>query len=110
MEFVTKSELSQLCLTSSSQYVTTRDEPLTLELARSSLSPHEQRMQREQAAGLPPRRDQIQYGERGEPAGDERFRADRESWYERFTGYSLVSPSLQSTVSLQEQNELCDVR
>jgi hypothetical protein len=74
-----------------------------LELARSSLSPHEQRMQREQAAGLPPRRDQIQYGERGDPAGDQRFRADRESWYERFTGQSIT------TVSLQEQNELCDV-
>ena len=74
-----------------------------LQLARTSLSPHEQRMQREQAAGLPPRRDQIQYGERGDPAGDQRFRADRESWYERFTGQSIT------TVSLQEQNELCDV-
>jgi hypothetical protein len=60
-------------------------------------------MQREQAAGPPPRREQVQYGERGDLTGDHRFRVDRESWYERFTGQSIAA------VSLQEQNELCDV-
>ena len=74
-----------------------------LELSRSTLSPHELRMQREQAAGPPPRREQVQYGERGDLTGDHRFRVDRESWYERFTGQSIAA------VSLQEQNELCDV-
>ena len=74
-----------------------------LELSRSTLSPHELRMQREQAAGPPPRREQVQYGERGYLTGDHRFRVDRESWYERFTGQSIAA------VSLHEQNELCDV-
>jgi hypothetical protein len=30
------------------------------------------------------------------------FRADRENWYERFTGRSITD------ATLQEQNELCD--
>lgn len=56
--------------------------------------PHEQRRQRELAAGPPPRREQDKYGPRGDAAGDEIFRADREAWYERFTGRSIADNTL----------------
>ena len=52
---------------------------------------------------LHPRREHVKYGLRGDAEGDERFRKDREVWYERFTGRSIAE------VSLHEQNELCDV-
>ena len=64
---------------------------------------HELRRERERAAGPPPRRNMSKYGARGDAAGDEVFRKDREMWYEQFTGRSIDG------VSLQEQNELCDV-
>ena len=46
--------------------------------------------------------EQPRYGPRGDTVGDELFRKDRAAWYEAFTGCSIAS------VSLQEQNELCD--
>ena len=61
------------------------------------------RTERERAAGPPPRREHTKYGVRGDAQGNDEFRIDRERWYERFTGQSIAE------VSLQEQNELCDV-
>ena len=58
--------------------------------------------ERERAAGPPPDRDSALYGPRGNARGDRRFRKDRETWYERFTGQSIKD------ASLQRQNELCD--
>ena len=68
-----------------------------------TVSERELRAERERAAGPPPRREHAKYGLRGNAQGDERFRRDREVWYERFTGRSIAE------VSLYEQNELCDV-
>ena len=68
-----------------------------------SVSERERRLERQRAAGPPPRREHVKYGLRGDAEGDERFRKDREVWYERFTGRSIAE------VSLHEQNELCDV-
>ena len=64
--------------------------------------PHEERRERELAAGPPPRREQEKYGPRGDAAGDAIFRKDREAWYQRYTGRSIAD------ISLQEQNEVCD--
>ena len=61
------------------------------------------RLHMERIAGPPPRREQVKYGPRGDIAGDNKFRWDRAVWYENFTGRSIAE------VSLQEQNELCDV-
>lgn len=69
---------------------------------RNAVDPHEQRKQRELAAGPPPRREHAKYGPRGDAAGDEIFRADREKWYACFTGRSIAD------ATLQEQNEVCD--
>ena len=59
-------------------------------------------MERERAAGPPPYREQAKYGPRGDQAGDDMFRIDRERWYEEFTGRSIAD------MSLQAQNDLCD--
>ena len=60
------------------------------------------RKERERAAGRPPYREQPRFGPRGDAAGDELFRKEREVWYQAFTGRFMAD------VSLQEQNELCD--
>lgn len=57
---------------------------------------------RERAAGPPPRREEPRFGPRGDTAGNTLFRAERETWYQKFTGRSIKG------VTLQEQNELCD--
>ena len=56
----------------------------------------------ERKAGPPPYREQPRYGPRGDAAGDDLFRKEREVWYEKFTGRSIAG------ASLQEQNNLCD--
>ena len=61
------------------------------------------RLHRERIAGPPPRREQAKYGPRGHIPGDNEFQRDRARWYENFTGRSIAE------VSLQEQNDLCDV-
>jgi len=50
----------------------------------------------------PPDRDEPRYGPRGDTAGSDLFRRDRESWYERFAGQSIKG------ATLQDQNDLCD--
>ena len=58
--------------------------------------------ERERAAGPPPYREQARFGPRGDAAGDELFRTERAAWYDKFTGRSIAS------LSVHEQNELCD--
>jgi len=60
------------------------------------------RVARELTVGAPPYREQAKYGPLGDAAGNDLFRADREVWYERFTGRSIAE------ATLTEQNELCD--
>ena len=57
------------------------------------------REERECAAGPPPRRSDESYPAGRE--GDDAFRADRRSWFQRFTGESLRG-------DLAQQNEQCD--
>ena len=47
-------------------------------------------MERERAAGPPPPREHYVTG----AVGDESFQADRASWYEALTGYSLRGDTL----------------
>ena len=60
------------------------------------------RKERERASGPPPYREQPRFGPRGDAAGDELFRKERERWYENFTGCSIAG------LSVREQSELCD--
>ena len=56
-------------------------------------------MERERAAGPPPLREHYVTG----AVGDESFQADRASWYEALTGYSLRGDTLA------QQNEEFDI-
>ena len=70
--------------------------------AQQQVRERQARKMREQAAGPPPDRDEPRYGPRGDTAGSDLFRRDRESWYERFAGQSIKG------ATLQDQNDLCD--